>query len=160
MHESININRINHFLQETNNVVIIPIKLPQLGSAPAMMNGLIVVKLFISFICQGQVTTSTFFFLITKQKIIKILFTPTFGLRKVSKGTINVHYSYCINSLNNNNNGNIIFWVQLAAADRNVQSQQGNHMVNTGSLVNKLAHFYLLGFYFLRITLLPKTLKL
>ena len=67
MHESININRINHFLQETNNVVIIPIKLPQLGSAPAMMNGLIVVKLFISFISQGQVTTSTFFFLITQQ---------------------------------------------------------------------------------------------
>ena len=28
MHESININRINHFLQKTNNVVIIPIILP------------------------------------------------------------------------------------------------------------------------------------
>ena len=38
MHESININRINHFLQETNTVVIIPIILPQLGSALAMMN--------------------------------------------------------------------------------------------------------------------------
>ena len=34
MHESININRINHFLQETNNVVIISIKLTQLGSRP------------------------------------------------------------------------------------------------------------------------------